>query len=765
MKMSSKFAHSRIVQIGLIVLSALLIVLLVSPLFTQVSATGYENDFDKETTETFLENWTVAVGNGSVAVQDGKLILSTSGNKPTAVIYNNSLGISNYTAEFDFSFDSCESNTRWGGFVLGYKDGEGFWHASLRKNGNVNIDYYDYASNSYPVINSFTRAEGEVNNSVKVKIVFVDNVAAYYVNGIYVAHIDISSSEAGKIGFACSGSVVVIDNLKITAADQNDLPVFRSTDVYVPKTGYVNAPVVVAAPSSLAGATYDLNGERPAIAMLTVDADLNAVSGGVSYGKADDLVNQWQAGVIPAFHVTDEASANAAAKFFAQGNFADSFIAVDSEDADLLKQARSVAIYSRGVIDFSDKTNITVAEIAKTVYENGASVAIVPADYSAEDINHLRARLVTVWKYAADTSYLSALYSGVNGIITTDYSELFDIYETQKNTVVTKKTLVSGHRGLASYPENTINGFLKAYEAGADMFELDLYVSSDGYIVVHHDSTVDRTTNGTGKIEQMTLEQIKALTIDTHGVSETVPTLAEVYEAFKGKDVVLQIELKSSREDLVPKLAELTAQYDMFEQVVVFSSNFTQMKRVRDYMPQAPAAVFVGSGYGYGSDYEQLQIQTAKYNFQNSKDYLNLMNFEYAYNLAARGMTSFVHTIGSRSIFDDLILSVGADCILTDYPEWGSDTSIVYELTPIIETTELGTYFTPKCKVNGTYTVVSCGMERTDGIAVETDGNGAYCLSEKAEVVFYYDFSGVITSGGQKQLVQYRIYSGPVVIE
>lgn len=765
MKLSSKFIHNRFIQIGVIALLVLLVALLVSPLFTQVKATGYENDFDEETTETFLENWTVAVGTGTAVIQDGTLVLSTSGNSPTAVIYNDVLGASNFKAEFDFSFDSYENTTRWGGFVLGYKDGEGFWHASLRKNGNVNIDYYDCVSNNYPVINSFTRAEGDINKSVKVKIVFVDNIVAYYVNGVYVAHTEISGSEARKIGFACSGSTVVIDNLEITAADQNDLPAFKSTDVYVPKTGYVNAPVVVATPSTLTEATYDVNGERPAVAMLTVDADLNAVSSGVSYGKANELANQWQAGVIPAFRVSDEASANAAAEFFANGNYVDSFIVVDSEDAALLKQARSIAIYSRGIIDFSGKTDVTVAEIVKTVNENSASVAIVPSDFSAEEINHLRARLVTVWKYGANTSYLSALYSGVNGIVTTNYSELYDIYEAQKDTAVTPKTLVSGHRGLASYPENTINGFLKAYEAGADMLELDLYVSSDGHIVIHHDSTVDRTTNGTGKIEEMSLEQIKALTIDTHGISETIPTLAEVYEAFKGKNVVLQIELKSSKEDLVPKLAELTAQYDMFGQVAIFSSNFTQMKRVRDYMPQAPAAVFVGTGYGYGSDYEQLQIQTAIYNFQNSKDYLNLMNFEYAYNLAARGMTSFVHTIGSRSIFDDLILSVGVDCILTDYPEWGSDTSIVYELTPILEIMELGTYFTPKCKVNGTYNVVSCGIERTDGVAVETDGNGAYCLTEKTEVVFYYDFSGVINSGGQKQLVQYRIYSGPVVIE
>lgn len=541
---------------------------------------------------------------------------------------------------------------------------------------------------------------------------------------------------------------------------------YKSTDVYVPKTGYVNAPAVIATPSTLADATYTVDKERPSVAILTVDSELNAFGDGVSYGKADQLANDWQAGVIPAFRVTDKGSANAAAKFFAEGNYVDSFIVVDSKDVALLKQARSVAVYSRGVIDFSDRSDITVEQIAETVYENSASVAIVPADFSTENINRLRTRLVTVWKYAENGSYFSALYSGVNGIVTAEYSELYDIYGAQKEKVVTRKALVSGHRGTASYPENTLNGFIKAYEMGVDMFELDLYVSSDGHIVIHHDSTVTRTTNGSGKIESMTLEQIKALTIDTHsGISETIPTLKEVYETFKGKDVVLQVEFKSKRDDLVPKLEELTKECDMMSQVAFFPATFAQAAQLRDYMPEAPAALFVGEGYGYGSDYEQLQMQTAVYNLQCSKRDNSLTNFEYTYNLAARGISSFVHTITSRSVFDDCSLVAGVDCILTDYPEWGSDTSRIYELTPVVETVELGSDFTPKGKINGTYKVVSCGIERTDGKAIEPNNDGTYCITEETEVVYYYDVSRVIDHGSHKEKMQYRIYSGPVVIK
>jgi len=551
----------------------------------------------------------------------------------------------------------------------------------------------------------------------------------------------------------------------VISASADDMSVSKTTEVYIPKTGYVNAPVVVTTPSSSSEVAYDIDGERPAVAILAVDEELNAVSNGVSYGKADELANEWQAGVIPAFRVKDEASASAAAKFFRDENYVDSFIVVDSSDVNILKEARATAVYSRGIIDFSNDEDITVAEITRILCENSASVAIVPFGFSAEDINQLRARFISAWKYAEEDTYLSALYSGVNGIITDDYTKIYDVYSAQTKKVITGKTLVNGHRGMAAtYPENTLNGFLKAYEAGAEMLEIDLYISSDGHIVILHDDTVDRTTNGTGKIEEMTLAEIKALTIDMYGMSETIPTLREVYATFKGKDVVLVLEIKTNRTDLAAKLAKITREFDMAGQVHVMGGT-TQMQKVRQLMPEVPTGLYIGAGYGYGSDYEQLQIQTAPYNFQHSKNYDNLMNFDYTYNLAARGMITSTHTVGPRSVFDDCILSVGVDCILTNNPEWGSDTSIVYELSPILETIKSDTCFTPKCKVNGTYKVVSCGIEQTNGTTVKTDGNGSYCLSKDTEVVFYYDFSRVVTSGGQKHKMEYRIYSEPVVIK
>jgi glycerophosphoryl diester phosphodiesterase len=103
--------------------------------------------------------------------------------------------------------------------------------------------------------------------------------------------------------------------------------------------------------------------------------------------------------------------------------------------------------------------------------------------------------------------------------------------------------LVIGHRGAAAHaPENTIMSFDKAVTFGVDLVELDARLCSSGEIVVIHDATVNRTTNGSGKVADMTLKELKELDA---GLGERIPTLSEVLDLFKGR-VGINIELKGS---------------------------------------------------------------------------------------------------------------------------------------------------------------------------------------------------------------------------
>jgi glycerophosphoryl diester phosphodiesterase len=98
------------------------------------------------------------------------------------------------------------------------------------------------------------------------------------------------------------------------------------------------------------------------------------------------------------------------------------------------------------------------------------------------------------------------------------------------------------HRGASGYePENTLLAFKKAMKLNADMIELDVHACKTGELVVMHDDTVDRTTNGKGRVEDMTLEELKGLELQK---GERIPTLEEVLD-FTDRKIKLNIELKA----------------------------------------------------------------------------------------------------------------------------------------------------------------------------------------------------------------------------
>jgi glycerophosphoryl diester phosphodiesterase len=114
---------------------------------------------------------------------------------------------------------------------------------------------------------------------------------------------------------------------------------------------------------------------------------------------------------------------------------------------------------------------------------------------------------------------------------------------------------VVGHRGNRAYaPENTLESFRQAIEVGVDAIELDVHLSADGQVIVMHDSTVDRTTNGTGAVERLSLEELRALDAGARFTANgdrsypyrdrgiRVPTFAEVLEAFPTTPLLFEIK-------------------------------------------------------------------------------------------------------------------------------------------------------------------------------------------------------------------------------
>ncbi|WP_329173838.1 glycerophosphodiester phosphodiesterase [Streptomyces sp. NBC_01477] len=142
-----------------------------------------------------------------------------------------------------------------------------------------------------------------------------------------------------------------------------------------------------------------------------------------------------------------------------------------------------------------------------------------------------------------------------------------------------RRPLVYGHRGSREEaPENTLRSFRRAQEVGADGVELDVRVSRDGRLVVIHDATVDRTTNGTGKVHDLTRAQMAALDA---GEGEGIPTLTEALDAFPG---LVQVEIKAAA--AVPALAELDRSDALPDRVVLTSFHRDVLAHAAELLPR-----------------------------------------------------------------------------------------------------------------------------------------------------------------------------------
>jgi glycerophosphoryl diester phosphodiesterase len=152
-------------------------------------------------------------------------------------------------------------------------------------------------------------------------------------------------------------------------------------------------------------------------------------------------------------------------------------------------------------------------------------------------------------------------------------------------------TLVLGHRGCAGEaPENTLASFQLALEQGCDGIELDIHLSSDGQLIVCHDPTVNRTTDGKGWIYEMTLEQLKRLDAGAwfHESfrGERIPTLEEVFDLMPANQLI-NIEIKHSYgRRIEAKLAELLRANGRLENVVVSSFDHKSMVHFKQLLPE-----------------------------------------------------------------------------------------------------------------------------------------------------------------------------------
>jgi len=141
---------------------------------------------------------------------------------------------------------------------------------------------------------------------------------------------------------------------------------------------------------------------------------------------------------------------------------------------------------------------------------------------------------------------------------------------------------ICGHRGAKDeLPENTLKGIQFAIDCGVAAIEIDVHLTKDNQIVVIHDPTVDRTTDGTGKVVDFTLDEIQSFNA---GEGEAVPTLSDVIKLVKKAGIEIQIEIKAP--EVIEKVVEEIKKNDLYNSAAVICFNHRALQIVKKLDPK-----------------------------------------------------------------------------------------------------------------------------------------------------------------------------------
>lgn len=242
------------------------------------------------------------------------------------------------------------------------------------------------------------------------------------------------------------------------------------------------------------------------------------------------------------------------------------------------------------------------------------------------------------------------------------------------------RPLAIAHRGGAGlFPENTLYAFERAADLGVDVIELDVRSVSDGTLVVMHDATVDRTTDGDGKVVDMTLDRLKKLdagfrfspdggkTFPLRQSGITIPTLREVFTALPA--MRFNIEPKQSAPSIIKPLCAIIREHKMIDKAVVGS--FTQ-SIIEDFRRQCPE-VATSASTTEVAKFLGLYKAGLTESFSPPMKALQIPEFagvskEFVEAARERNLQVHVWTVNEAADMKRL-LDMNVDGIMTDYPD------------------------------------------------------------------------------------------------
>ena len=442
----------------------------------------------------------------------------------------------------------------------------------------------------------------------------------------------------------------------------------------------------------------------------------------------------------------------------------------------------------------------------------------------------MRGMLLTVWaETSADTTAIyTQITNGVNGIVCEDYAAVAEAISSFNDvTTLVRHVFITGHRGLPSeYVENTIRSERAAIDAGANVIECDISMSSDGELFVLHDDDAKRLFNrpDVTNVEDLTIAELQAMPYDMTDASaeeapnsvlnanntnrtterrentvlnydpeaDHIPTLREYLEALGDDDIVQFIEIKSYNPDIVTPFKALVEELDMTDRVCVITFNdgvdhwgdgskdeaHDVMARMAEEWPEMSLGFLCGEynwgdlnaveeEQGIGAAVGQLYSYLQPYN-STCNDYNAMMFRNVIFAARHRGLTSWAWTYNTEELFAQDYLFGGTYSMTTNFSTWA--TNLPVRVVAEDMTVSNGDAFACTVLAQNDEVLSGCKLSLVSisGVPVSLDENGNIVATEAGEAVVMVRLDNTLDINGwdlsSLSSTDYAIYSTPITI-
>ncbi|MBQ9848984.1 MAG: discoidin domain-containing protein [Clostridia bacterium] len=562
----------------------------------------FEADFSNYSSITQLKNegWAFLNDSTRYSLSGGDLVIGHIDDAYARVILPSWLGdFGDYSITANAKMLTSKDTGRWFGLVYRIQNANGsyypYYHMCVREKTTGNgIEFAERTSSDgwnvcqYGAGTVSSLKNGYYDFNIKAFGTNIqqnlDGAQAMYVTNSVIGNTAPLYSK-GMIGLTVNYATVAVSSVKVCvqeAAPERKLQLVNNDHEELPLINPI-ANVQTVSGSNALSVLSSSNAPGSVLLNASELSDINAV-----------IVNCKKNSIIPTFRITTTAQADAIVAAMDTNGFND--VTVISATASHLSYIRGKkSLIRTGLIinltngDLTDKEANT---IRKTVRSAPATFCVIESDNATRQaVAEIQEFAVAVWvnvKAQAGTDAftveaIKAVTSGANGVISGSSAALASVVNTHLvDNSLTRTPVMIGHRGNPSQaPENSLSGFIEAYNNGADVFEVDVEITLDKKIIIMHDNTINRTTNytGTKTVNQMNYAEIlnyNLLALDGSVSTEKVPLLTEVLDYFKDKDCKIFIEFKGSNASNVPYTAALLKQYEMeyLVDVISFSSTF-----------------------------------------------------------------------------------------------------------------------------------------------------------------------------------------------